>query len=247
MTFSPDADFPLINIEKGGLHMRFTAEAEQAAEGIRLIGIQAGTKINVVPGEAKALIAGMPSAELEILAGAQGRSHLSAILAVRDIKEVKVYDIMPAAAERYAQQMSEKYGIIVTVAESVEEAVKNADIVCTVTPCREAYLKKEWIKPGTHINAVGTFSPTTREVTSELVAASRLIADSMEGILKESGEYLIPAREGLIDESHIAGTLGELVTGKKQGRVSEDEITLFDALGLAVEDVASAAWVLEQV
>lgn len=180
-------------------------------------------------------------------AGAQGRSHLAAILAVRDIKEVKVYDIMPAAAQRYAQQMSEKYGITVTVAESVEEAVKDADIICTVTPSKEAYLKKEWIKPGAHINAVGTFSPTTREVTSELVAASRLIADSMEGILKESGEYLIPLQEGLITEEHIAGTLGELVTGKKQGRTSAEEITLFDALGLAVEDVASAAWVLEQV
>ncbi|HIR61483.1 MAG TPA: ornithine cyclodeaminase family protein, partial [Candidatus Faecivivens stercoravium] len=125
----------------------------------------------------------------------------------------------------------------VTVCGSVEEAVKDADIICTLTPSKEAYLKKEWVKPGAHINAVGTFTPTTREVTSKLVAASRLYADQVAAMKKEAGEYLIPLSEGLITEDHIVGSIGEVLLGKAPGRQSEEEITLFDALGLAVEDV----------
>lgn len=171
-------------------------------------------------------------------AGAQGRSHLAGMTEVRPgLKRVNVYDIRREAAERYAEEMGEKYGLPVTVCGSVEEAVGAADIVCTVTPSKEAYLKKEWIRPGTHINAVGTFSPTTREVTSELVAASRLYADQIEAMKREAGEYLIPLGEGLITEDHIVGSIGQVLLGRAPGRQNDEEITLFDALGLAVEDV----------
>lgn len=170
-------------------------------------------------------------------AGAQGRSHLAAIREVRQVKRVSVYDIRREAAERYAAEMGEKYGLPITVCGSVEEAVREADIVCTLTPSKEPYLKREWIRPGTHINAVGTFSPTTREVTSELVAASRLYADQIEAMKREAGEYLIPLGEGRIGEGHIVGSIGQVLLGRAPGRQDEKEITLFDALGLAVEDV----------
>lgn len=171
-------------------------------------------------------------------AGAQGRSHTDAIFVVRPgITEISVYDIRKESSERYAKEMEEKHGVPVRVCESVEEAVKDADIICTVTPSKEAYLKKEWVKPGAHINAVGTFSPDTAEVTPELVAASRLYADNIEQMKRESGEYLTPLKQGLIKEDHVAGTIGEILLGKVPGRTSEEEITLFDALGLAVEDV----------
>ncbi len=179
-------------------------------------------------------------------AGAQGRSHLEAILCVRDITEVRVYDIVKESSEKYADEMSKKFGVPVKVCESVEEAVKDADIICTVTPSKEPYLKAEWVKKGAHINAVGTFTPTTREVTSELVAASKLYADYKESMKKECGEYLIPLSEGIIDESHIAGSVGDILIGKAKGRENDTEITLFDALGLAVEDVAAAKEVLCQ-
>ncbi|MBQ6622373.1 MAG: ornithine cyclodeaminase family protein [Mogibacterium sp.] len=170
--------------------------------------------------------------------GAQGRSHLNAILAVRPaIDTVKVYDIFREGAERFKAEMEAKHGIPITVCDSAEEAVKDCDIVCTVTPSKEAYLKAEWIKPGAHVNCVGTFSPTTREATSELVAASKLYADQIEAMKKESGEYLIPLAEGLITEDHVVGSIGQVLLGTAPGRESEDEITLFDALGLAVEDV----------
>jgi len=176
-------------------------------------------------------------------AGAQARSHLAAIRLVRDIQEVVVYDIREAAAQRYAQEMSEKYGIPVTVASSVVEAVADADIVCTLCPAKEAYLTRDMVKSGVHINAVGTFSPTTREVASDLVAAARLYSDHTPATKKESGEYLVPLQEGLITEDHILGSVGELLLGKAEGRVSDSDITIFDALGLAVEDVASAKMV----
>lgn len=176
-------------------------------------------------------------------AGAQARSHLAAIRLVRDIREVMVYDLYPQAAERYAREMEEKYGIPVHVASSVAEAVAQADIICTLCPAKEAYLTKDMVKPGVHINAVGTFSPTTREVASDLIAASRLYSDHTSATRTESGEYLVPLREGLIGEDHILGSVGELLLGKAEGRLNRDDITVFDALGLAIEDVASAKMV----
>ena len=144
------------------------------------------------------------------------------------------------------KKVKEKYQIPVTVCASVKEAVADADIICTVTPSKEPLLTKEMVKPGTHINAVGTFTPTTREVSSDLVAAARLYSDQTEAAKRESGEYLIPLKEGLIKEDHIVGSIGEVLLGKAKGRTADDEITIFDALGLAIEDVASAKYVYER-
>ena len=173
-------------------------------------------------------------------AGAQARSHLAAIRLVREITEVMVYDKNPEASMHYAEEMKCKYSIPVKVCESVEQAVADADIICTVCPAKEAYLTRNMVKKGLHINAVGTFSPTTREVASDLIGASRLYSDDTSCCRKESGEYLIPLKEGIIKEDHIVGSIGELLLGKVPGRKKKDDITVFDALGLAVEDVASA-------
>ena len=179
-------------------------------------------------------------------AGAQARSHLAAIRLVRDITAVTVYDMNPAAAKRYADEMSAKYGIPVTVCASVAEAVKDADIICTVCPAKDAYLTRNMVKPGVHINAVGTYTPTTREVASDLVAAARLYSDYTASTKTESGEYLVPLREGLITEDHIIGSVGELLLGRCEGRVTDSDITMFDALGLAVEDIAASVMVYRE-
>lgn len=176
-------------------------------------------------------------------AGAQARSHMAAISLVREITHVTVYDLREAAAQKFAEEIRAQYGVEVTVCASVAEAVKDADIICTLCPAKEAYLTRDMVRPGAHINAVGTFTPSTREVASDLVAASRLYSDYTESTVKESGEYLIPLQEGLITEKHILGSVGELLLGKAEGRVSDEDITIFDALGLAVEDVASARMV----
>ena len=179
-------------------------------------------------------------------AGAQARSHTAAIVTVRDIDAIAVYDLRAEAAQKFAEEIQAKYNIPVCVASSVRDAVADADIVCTLTPSKEAYLTADMIKPGAHVNAVGTFTPTTREAASDLVAKSRLYADQIAAMKKESGEYLVPLQEGLIAEDHIVGSIGEVLIGKKPARQSDDEITLFDALGLAVEDVACAVYVLEK-
>ncbi len=192
------------------------------------------------------LLANPDVEELAVIgAGAQGRSHLRAILKVRPlIKRIKVYDIRPEATDRYIREMEEETGLPVEGAPSVREAVKDADIICTVTPSKEAYLTREMVRKGTHINAVGTFSPVTREVASDLFADAIVIADDMTAMRKESGEYLIPLQEGIITEDHVKGDLGELITGKIKGRISRDDITVFDALGLAAEDVMCARFLL---
>ncbi len=196
-------------------------------------------RTGAVSGVATDLLARADARSLAIIgAGAQGRSHLAAMLAVRPaIDDVRVFDVRDEAARAYAEEMSERHGVPVRVCASAEECVRDADIICTLTPSTEPYLVRDWVKPGAHVNAVGTFSPTTREVASDLVAAARLYADQVEACRRESGEYLIPLSEGLIDEGHVVGSVGDVLLGRVPGRRGDDEITMFDALGLAVEDV----------
>lgn len=213
--------------------------------------VEAGTITEIRTGAVSAvatdLLARKDSHKLALIGtGSQARSHTAAISAVRDITRITVYDISEKSADRFKKEIEAEYGIPVMICGSVAEAVKDADIICTLTPSKEPFLFRDMVKPGTHINAVGTFTPTTREVASDLVACSRLYADQAEAMKRESGEYLIPLREGLITEDHIAGSIGQLVLGQIEGRTNDDEITLFDALGLAVEDVASAIYVYEK-
>ncbi len=176
-------------------------------------------------------------------AGAQARSHLEAIRLVRKIERVAVYDIVAQSAARFAREAGEKYDVPVSVSGSVEEAVRDADIICTLTTSVEPFLGLGWVKPGAHINAVGAFTPDRREVNSELVAASRLYADEVGAMKRECGEYIIPASEGLIDEHHILGSIGDILLGRAPGRLNGTDITLFSALGQAAEDVACARYV----
>lgn len=178
-------------------------------------------------------------------AGAQARSHTAAIVSVRKIDAITVYDMRPEASAAFKAEIEAQYGIAVTICQSVAECVKDADIICTLTPSKEPILTRDMVKPGAHVNAVGTFTPATREASSDLVAASRLYADQVAAMKRESGEYLIPLQEGLITEKHIVGSIGEVLAGRKPGRQNDEEITLFDALGLAVEDVATAVYALE--
>jgi ornithine cyclodeaminase/alanine dehydrogenase-like protein (mu-crystallin family) len=107
-------------------------------------------------------------------------------------------------------------------------------------------LRREWISPGAHINAIGTYSPTAREVDTATVVAASLFVDRRESALNEAGDYLIAANEGAIGPEHIRADLGEVLTGAHPGRTSPEEITLFKSLGLAVEDLAAAAHVYQK-
>lgn len=178
-------------------------------------------------------------------AGAQAYTHLNAICCVRSIKRLWIFDLDQKQAEKFAEHAQNEYSIESLVCTSVSDAVRSADIICTLTPSSAPYLSLKDVQPGTHINAVGAFTPTTREVSSDLVANAKLYADQKEAMMQECGEYLIPLEEQVIDEKHIVGEIGELILGKISGRTAKEEITLFDALGLAVEDIACGKSVYE--
>ena len=116
-----------------------------------------------------------------------------------------MFDVDHARSAAFATKAAERFHVPVFPAASVTDASESADIICTVTNARTPILSLSQVKPGTHINAVGAYSKNTREIASDLVAASRLYADRMESILQEGGEFLIPKSEGIIDESHIVG------------------------------------------
>ncbi|MBQ3587732.1 MAG: ornithine cyclodeaminase family protein [Oscillospiraceae bacterium] len=179
--------------------------------------------------------------------GVQATMHLDAITLVRDIKKVTIWCPTLAESEKFCEKHRERYPEIEFVAyEQCKDAVAEADIVCTVTPSSTPVLMGRWIKPGTHINAVGACSKTARELDSECTAKARFFCDNYDSCRNEAGDYLFPLNEGLITEKHLLGDLAEVVSGKVQPRLTDADITVFESQGLACEDVVCAAWLLKQ-
>jgi ornithine cyclodeaminase len=177
------------------------------------------------------------AATLAILgAGVQARAHLDALSTLQEWERVRVWSRTP---ERAAE-------LGVEVAASAEAAVRGADVVCTVTSAREPILRRAWLARGAHVNAVGSSIPTTRELDSETMAGATLFVDRRESTESESGDYLIALREGAIAPGHIRAELGEVLAGAAAGRTADDELTVFESLGLAVEDLAAAEHVLRR-
>lgn len=176
--------------------------------------------------------------------GAQARSHLAALLHVRPFRRVLVSGRSIEAAEHFIRQ-SGVTDVPCTAAET-REAVESADVIVTATNSREPILEREWLRPGVHVNAVGSSVESARELDSQAVAASSLFVDWRESTENESGDYLFALREKAITDRHIRATLGDVLTGRHPGRTSRDEITLFKSLGLAIEDLAAAAFITER-
>ena len=192
-------------------------------------------------GVATKLLARPDASDLAIVgSGVQARSHLAAMLAVRPIGRVRVTSPNQERLHRYVAWAKAEFDVEVEAMADVEAAVSQADIICTTTSAREPVLFGNWLAPGTHINAVGSSVPHARELDTTAVVRSRLYVDWRESAVNESGDYLMPLQEGAIEESHIVGELGELLLGRVDGRQSAEEITLFDSLGLAIEDIAAA-------
>jgi ornithine cyclodeaminase len=170
-------------------------------------------------------------------AGVQARSHLEAIRTVLAVERVVAWSRTPGRA-------AELDGV--EEAASAEDALRDADIVVTATTAREPIVRREWLKIGAHVNAVGSSIPTTRELDTATMTAAALFVDRRESTLNESGDYLFAAREGAIGPEHIRAELGEVLIGTADGRRSDDELTVFKSLGLAVEDLAAAEVVLRR-
>ena len=190
------------------------------------------------------LLARPDAGDLAIIgAGTQAHTHLQAMRAVRPVRRVRVYSVPAESATAYAERESRLTGLTVEVAATAEEAVAGADLICTTTTATQPVVRGEWVSSGAHVNAVGAYTPATRELDSALVAAARLYADRRESLLNEAGEFLIPKGEGLIGDDHVVGEIGEVLLGKAPARTSPDEITLFKSLGIAIEDLAAAHYV----
>jgi len=176
--------------------------------------------------------------------GVQARTHMESIPLVRPIEQVRVAGRTPERASAFVQDVADGVPFELEACESVEEAVRGADVVVTATSSRAPVLTRSWLEPGAHVNAVGASQPTSRELDTETVADASLFTDRRESLENEAAEYRLAVDEGLIEPAHVRGELGELLTGSATGRTSDDEITLFRSLGLAVFDVAAAAHVL---
>ena len=173
-------------------------------------------------------------------AGPQARTQLEAVCAVRPIRRARVFDPNAARARALAQEMAERLGFPVEAAASASEALAGADVVCTATTASEPVCADGDLAPGAHVNAIGSYKPSVREIPSETVRRARVVVDYLPAALAEAGDLLVPMAEGLIGEDHVYAELGEIVAGKKKGRESPDEITLFKSVGVAVQDLAAA-------
>jgi ornithine cyclodeaminase/alanine dehydrogenase-like protein (mu-crystallin family) len=191
-----------------------------------------------VSGVATRVLAREGARTLAILgAGFQAAAHLDAMRAVRDFDRILMWSRTPGRAAVHEG---------VEEAASAEEAVRDADVVVTATTATEPVLRRAWLKEGAHVNAIGSSIPTTRELDTATMVEGSLYVDRRESTVNEAGDYLFPLREGALTPAAIRGELGEVLIGSVEGRRSEEELTVFKSLGLAVEDLAAAEHVLER-
>jgi ornithine cyclodeaminase len=178
-------------------------------------------------------------------AGAQARTQLEAVCCVRAIRRACAYDADPAAADRFAVEMTRQLGLPVERAASPEKALAGADVICTATTSPYPVFGDGCLKPGAHINAVGACRPEMAEIPSATVCRARVVVDHRASALAEAGDLLQPLRQGLIQESHFGTELGEVVLGRSLGRRRAEEITLFKSVGVAIQDLCAATRALD--
>lgn len=178
-------------------------------------------------------------------AGVQARTQLEAVCSVRPIRHARVFDLNPAQADRFAEEMSKCLGLPVERADSPAHALIDADVVCTATPSRIPVFQDHELPPGTHINAVGSYKPEVSEIPPDTVCRAKVVVDHRPSALEEAGDLLIPLKQGRIDESHFSTELGEILAGRKLGRKQNEEVSLFKSVGVAIQDLCAARRVLD--
>lgn len=171
--------------------------------------------------------------------GAQGKTQLEAMVCERDIKKVFVFDKNRNRAIRLMDEMGEKLNLEMIFCRDTS-VLSEADIICTATNSTKPLFKREEIKKGVHINAIGSFQPQMQELDPYLIRDAKVYVDQVAQCLKESGDFIKPILEGIISEKHIVGEIGDFCLNKIPGRESEDEITLFKSVGVAIQDYAVA-------
>jgi alanine dehydrogenase len=211
-------------------------------------GYLTGIRTAAASAVATRLLARPESSSLALIgAGVQAATHLWGMSEVRPVKSVAVYDIDPKISENFIQVQTQRFPeMAFRQAVSPEDAIRGADLVCTISSSKTPVVDHSWVKPGAHINGVGSHSPEARELDGATVQAARVAVDSREGALKEAGDFIIPMQVGLFGAEHVSDEIGELLAGLKPGRTSPEQITLYKSVGIAVQDVATARLVYER-
>lgn len=224
-----------------------TGEVISIMDGTYLTQLRTGA----VAGAATDILARKNAKKLALFGtGGQASSQLEAILSVRDIELVKVFDINKERAEEFANNMQKElgsYGAKIVAAESSDDAIKDADIITTVTTSKKPVFNGKLVKKGTHINGIGAYTPEMQEISEFIIENSdKIFLDTQDGVLSEAGDFIIPMKKGIIDKADISGELGEVILGRKTGRENEEQITLFKSVGTAILDVVVAFKIYEK-
>lgn len=234
------------NPERHGLPTTLASIALHDVQTGALISCMDGSFITAmrtgaVSGIATKYLARKDSRTVGVLgAGVQARTQLEAMSEVLDIENAKVYGLDMDQTQQFCQEMAEKLDIKVNPCNKSEDVVRGSDVAILATSSKNPVLDGNWLDEGTHINAIGSHTPTTRELDDVSVQRSKIVVDLKEAALSEAGDLLIPMAKGILPSNPIYADLGELVTGRKKGRTNNREITLFKSVGLAIQDAATA-------
>ena len=177
--------------------------------------------------------------------GDQAQSHVEAMAAIRPLEQVRIWGRNADRAKSFIAKMAHT-GLDFVQCDSPSEAASTADIICTTTSSAVPVLQASDVKAGTHINAVGSSYAGPYEIAPDLVSQSRFIADYLPGVLAQGAEFLVAKAQGLVDDDHVVGEIGQVFSGQIKGRTSDDQITLYKSLGHVVQDLACAAYLVER-
>ena len=201
-------------------------------------------RTGAVSGAATDLLAREDSRVLTVIgAGAQGVTQAWAIAAVRPIERIFVADVNPAQAASFAARLAELDNDLagkVAVANRADDAVRQSDVICTATTARAAVFSDAAVQPGTHINAVGAFTPEMQELPAETIGRARLVVDTVEAAMAEAGDVLIAIKQGAITREAVVEELGAIAAGALPGRTDPRQITIFKSVGNAIQDISVA-------
>jgi ornithine cyclodeaminase len=188
--------------------------------------------------------------DAEVLAvfgtGVQAEAHLRALPLVRDFREILLWGRSSEKTREFAGQMSQVLGRPITPILDAQQAARRADVICTVTSSAEPVLLNEWVRPGTHINLVGSSYLGPVEVDIGLVARARYIADYRPGVLAQAAELAVARDAGAVDDAHLVGEIGEIFAGRLHGREDDSQVTIYKSLGHVAQDLAAVAYLHER-
>ena len=223
-----------------------------SAESGKLIAVMDGTSITTARTACASAMATRRLAKPEtpvlgvLGAGVQARAHIRALTKMRKISHIKIFDIAAGSALRVKEEIEREVGIEIQPVSSAQEAVEGSDLLVTVTTAKEPILRAAWLKPGVHINAIGSHRPDLREIDAATLADAKIFVDSREAVMAECGDILLAIQENAITADSIHAEIGEVLLNKKPGRTSPSERTLYKAVGIAIQDVATASLVYQK-